>query len=325
MNYSPDEPILSRMARKPRIHIPGGLYHVILRGNAGNAIFKEDQDYNHLCLLIQIGVERYSHRIHAFCFMTNHIHLAIQVAQIPLSKIMHNLAFRYTQWVNKRNNSTGHIFQGRYKAILVDAENYLLELVRYIHLNPVRAKLVTFPHEYNWSSHNVYLGREKLTWLSTNWVLSHFGDDYSVAKDRYEEFVNDGIVQEYSNQFYLGRTDSRVLGDDDFFENAEEQDRRTDNKKKPLLSEIVSRVCLEYKIREGDLKGTSRNRELAYARGLIGYIASELGTSSLKEVAELLNRDPSALSKLVVRINKRFKESEEHENRKNKIISYLTA
>jgi putative transposase len=313
------------MARKPRIHTPGGLYHVILRGNAGNVISKEDQDYDHLCLLIQIGTERYSHRIHAFCFMTNHIHLAIQVAQIPLSKIMHNLAFRYTQWMNKRNNSTGHIFQGRYKAILVDAENYLLELVRYIHLNPVRAKLVTFPHEYHWSSHNAYLGREELKWLSTDWVLSHFGDDYSVAKGRYEEFVTDGIGQAYSDQFHVGRVDSGVLGDDDFLEKAGEQDRSTENKKKPLLSEIVSRVCLECKIREGDLKGKRRNRELAYARGLISYIASELGTSSLKEVAELLNRDPSALSKQVVKISKRFQESEEHENRKNKIISYLTA
>lgn len=305
------------MARKPRIHIPGGLYHVMLRGNAGNVIFKEDEDYHHLCLLIQIGIERYSHRIHAFCFMTNHIHFAIQVAQVPLSKIIHNLAFRYSQWINKRNNSTGHIFQGRYKAILVDAENYLLELVRYIHLNPVRAKLVTFPREYHWSSHNAYLGREKLTWLSTDWVLSHFGDDYRLAKGRYEEFVTEEIGQAYGKQFRVGNIDSRVLGDDDFLEKAEEQDRRTDNKKKPQLNGIVRRVCLEYNIREGDLKGKSGNRELAYARGLISYIASELGTSSLKEVAEIFNRDPSALSKLVLKIKEGFKESKEHENRKN--------
>ena len=312
------------MARKPRIHIPGGLYHVILRGNAGNAIFNEDQDYNRLCLLIQIGIERYSHRIHAFCFMTNHIHFAIQVAHIPLSKIMHNLAFRYTQWINKRNNSAGHIFQGRYKAILVDAENYLLELVRYIHLNPVRAKLVTFPHEYKWSSHNVYLGMERLSWLHTDWVLSHFGDDYSVARDRYQEFVTDEIGQAYGKQLQVGRVDSRVLGDDDFLEKAQEQDRRTDNKKKPQLHGIVSRVCLEYKVREDDLKGKSRNRELVYARGLVGYIASELGTASLKEVAELFKRDPSALSKLVVKIKQGLKETYEYDSKVNKIMSDLT-
>ena len=312
------------MARKPRIHVPGGLYHVILRGNAGNAIFKEDQDYDRLCLLIQLGIEKYSHRIHAFCFMTNHIHLVIQVAHIPLSKIMHNLAFRYTQWINKRNNSTGHIFQGRYKAILVDAENYLLELVRYIHLNPVRAKLVTFPHEYHWSSHNAYLGRDKLTWLSTDWVLSHFGDDYNLAKRRYEEFVIDAIGRANGKLFSARRVDSRVLGDDDFLEKVEEQDRRSDNKRKPQLNEIVSRVCLEYKIREDDLKGTSRNRELAYARGLVSYIASELGTRSLREVAEVFNRDPSALSKLVVKIKQGLKETEEYESKVNKIMSDLT-
>ena len=134
----------------------------------------------------------------------------------------------------------------------------------------------------------------------------------------------DGIGQAYSKQFHVGRVDSRVLGDDDFVEKAEEQDRRTDNRKRPQLNGIISRVCLEYKIREGDLKGKSRNRESAYARGLISYIASELGTASLKEVAEVFNRDPSALSKLVVKIKEGLKESEEHENRINKIISDLT-
>lgn len=312
------------MARKPRIHIPGGLYHVILRGNAGNPVFKEDQDYNLLCHLLQIGIETYSHRIHAFCFMTNHIHFAIQVAHIPLSKIMHNLAFRYTQWINKRNYSTGHVFQGRYKAILVDAENYLLELVRYIHLNPVRAKLVKFPHEYNWSSHNAYLGREILTWLSTDWVLSHYGDNYSVARARFEEFVTDGIGRAYGKRFHAGRVDSRVLGDDDFLEKVEEQDRRTDKKRKPQLNGIVSRVCLEYNVREDDLRGKSRNRELVYVRGLIGYIASELGAASLKEVAEVFKRDPTALSKLVPKIKRGLKETEEQTSRVNKIICDLT-
>jgi len=127
------------MARKPRLHVPGGLYHVILRGNGGQDIFFDDEDRYHLYLLLQHGVERYGHRIHGFCCMTNHIHLAIQVADEPLSGIMQNLSFRYTRWINKKQARTGHLFQGRYKSILVDADSYVLELVRYLHLNPVRA------------------------------------------------------------------------------------------------------------------------------------------------------------------------------------------
>jgi len=110
------------MARKPRIHLPGGFYHVMLRGNAGQDIFLTDEDRYHFYLLMQEGVERFAHRIHAFCCMSNHIHLVIQVADISLSRIMQNLSFRHTQWMNKKQRRTGHLFQGRYKAILVDAD-----------------------------------------------------------------------------------------------------------------------------------------------------------------------------------------------------------
>ena len=122
------------MARKSRIHYPGAVYHVILRGNGGQDIFFARQDRTRFYLLLQEGVERFGHRIHAFCCMTNHVHLAIQVAEIPLAKIMQNVSFRYTRHINNREKRIGHLFQGRYKALLIDADSYLLELVRYIHL-----------------------------------------------------------------------------------------------------------------------------------------------------------------------------------------------
>ena len=130
------------MARKARIHYPGALYHVILRGNARQDIFIDDGDRYRFYLLMQEGIARYRHSIHAFCLMTNHLHLLIQVADIPLSRIMQNLSFRYTRWSNGRQWQSGHLFQGRYKAVLVNGDEYLLELVRYLHLNPVRAGLV---------------------------------------------------------------------------------------------------------------------------------------------------------------------------------------
>lgn len=163
------------MARKPRIHFPGAFYHVILRGNARQDIFFEEKDRYRCYLLMQEGTERYRHRIHAFCLMTNHIHLLVQVADVPLARIMQNLSFRYTRWANWRQGKSGHLFQGRYKAVLIDADEYLLELVRYIHLNPVRAAMAKDPFDYQWSSHRAYCGKETIPWLCTVSTLSTFG------------------------------------------------------------------------------------------------------------------------------------------------------
>lgn len=145
-----------------------------MRGNGGQRIFFSDQDRCRLLLLLQEGIHRFGHRIHGFCLMDNHLHLAIQVAEVPLAKIMQNLAFCYTRWINLRQRRIGHLFQGRYKAILVDRDAYLLELVRYIHLNPVRAGLVAEPRRYAWSGHRAYLGDEVLPWLTTDWILGQF-------------------------------------------------------------------------------------------------------------------------------------------------------
>ena len=117
------------MARKPRIHFTGAFYHVMLRGNSGQDIFFSSEDRVRFCFLVQEGVGMYGHRIHAFCLMDNHIHLLIQVGEIPLAKIIHNLSFRYTRYINVSQKRTGHLFQGRYKAILINADNYLLQLV----------------------------------------------------------------------------------------------------------------------------------------------------------------------------------------------------
>ncbi len=162
------------MARKPRIHLPGGFYHVVLRGNGGQDIFFSAEDRNHFFLLMQRGISRYGHRVHGFCCMTNHVHLLIQVADEPLSKIMQNLSFRYTRWINKHQKRMCHLFQGRFKAILIDADEHLLELIRYIHLNPVRAGLVKQVDDYVWSSHHAYMGKETLPWLTTDWVYGYF-------------------------------------------------------------------------------------------------------------------------------------------------------
>ena len=120
------------MARKPRLFYPGAVYHVLLRGNAGQDIFYGKEDRKYFYRLLREGHEKFGHRIHAFCLMANHVHLAMQVADTPLSRIMQSLSQRYTGWINRQLGRKGHLFQGRYNALLIDADTYLLEPVRYI-------------------------------------------------------------------------------------------------------------------------------------------------------------------------------------------------
>lgn len=170
------------MARRPRLHVPGGAYHVMLRGNGGQDVFFTDQDRLYFYDLVAEGVARFGHRIHGFCLMSNHVHLVVQVAETPLAKIVQNLSFRYTRWINRQQRKAGHLFQGRYKAILVDVDAYLLGLVRYLHLNPVRAGMVEQPEAYRWSGHRSYLGMEALPWLSTEWVLGQFAKRLATSR-----------------------------------------------------------------------------------------------------------------------------------------------
>jgi REP element-mobilizing transposase RayT len=206
------------MARKPRLHLPGGLYHIIWRGNEQRDVFFDDGDRERFYGLLSEGVERFGYRVHGFCLMSNHVHLVVQSGDDTLSGPLQNLAFRYTQAVNRKRGRVGHLFQGRYKALLVDQDQYLLELVRYVHLNPVRARLVRDPDQYTWSAHRAYLGRMALPWLTTESVLGQLGGTPAVARERYARFVAEGIGQGHRPEFYSGDEDSRVVGDERFVE-----------------------------------------------------------------------------------------------------------
>ena len=293
------------MARKPRIHIPGGLYHVIFRGNGGQTVFLGDEDRFRFSLLLQEGTVRFGYRVHAFCLMTNHIHLALQCGDLPLQRGMQNLSFRYTRWINWRTKRTGHLFQGRYKAVLVDSDSYLLELVRYIHLNPVRAGMVKVPGDYQWSSHHAYLGKETLPWLTTEWALGQFGKSTATARSSYGNFVLDGLGEGHRPEFHgKGETDSRLLGDDSFLEKCLAGSDRL-----PLrlsAQEIVAEVCRTYAIDDAVIKTVSQNRKSAEARAAAGWLTKVLGCGTLSEVGMLVNRDVGSMSSAVRRLSDRM-------------------
>ncbi len=310
------------MARKPRLHLPGGLYYVMLRGNGGQDIFFDDEDRYHLYLLMQQGVERYGHWIHGFCCMTNRIHLAIQVAEDPLSGIMQNLSFRYTRWINKKQARAGHLFHGRYKAILVDADNYLLELVRYIHLNPVQAGIVENPEDYAWSGHRAYLGLETLPWLETDWVLSQFAKRLKTCRKRYEIFVLAGKEEGYRQEFHHGGEDGRVLADDSFLEQV--LGKKAQSLPEVSLDEIVAYVGAEYGVSVDELRGPSRNRMVSEARAVIGWLSRRLGTGTIKDVAIYFQRDPSTVSRHIGTIAAKAKNSDDLRERISIYINALT-
>ncbi|MDA8427684.1 MAG: transposase [Geobacteraceae bacterium] len=297
------------MARKPRIHLPGGLYHVILRGNGGQPVFLTDDDRYRFYLLLQEGTCRFGYRVHAFCLMTNHIHLALQAGNIPLSRGMQNLSFRYTRWINWREKRTGHLFQGRYKAVLVDGDSYLLELVRYIHLNPVRAGMVNAPEDYPWSSHRAYLGKELFPWLTTEWMLEQFGKSAAKARAGYRAFVLDGLGEEHRPEFHGGGEDSRLLGDYSFVDSC-----LSGSGSMPVritVQEIADKVCLAYKIDEARLKALSQQRVASEARAVVGWLTMELRCATLSEVARFVNRDVGTISSSVRRLSYRMQETPE--------------
>jgi len=292
------------MARKPRIHLPGGVYHVMLRGNGGQEIFPGDKDYAYLYGLFDEGTQRFGYRIHAFCCMPNHLHLAVQVGEIPLSRALQNVAFRYTRWINRRMQRVGHLFQGRYKAILVDRDSYLLELVRYIHLNPVRAGLVAEAEGYPWSGHRVYLGRERLSWLTTDWVLGHFGDRVGTARRRYQRFVAQGLHDVHRGDFHAGPEDPRVLGDEPFTHAALscEESLHAAN---VTVDQMMAAVCQEYGVGAEELMAGGQGRRATEVRAAIAWLATELQCATLAEVGRRVRREGSSLSSAVRRLQQR--------------------
>jgi REP element-mobilizing transposase RayT len=294
------------MPRKPRLHYPGAVYHVILRGNSGQDVFFDAGDRTRFFLLLQESVERFGNRVHAFCLMTTHTHLAIQVGDIPLSRIMQNIGFRYTQFINRKYQRTGHLFQGRYKALLIDADSYLLELIRYIHLNPVRAGMVRFPDEYPWSSHSSYFGDSpRPPWLTMDWVLAQFAQPPEAATKRYGAFIEDGLGEGHRKDFHRGSFEGRALGDDAFIDLALLQAAEA-RAVAINLDQFIESVCSVYQLTAAELRRAGKAQPAAEARALAALLVRNCEALSLVRLADFLKRDLSGLSQAARRIERRI-------------------
>lgn len=286
------------MARKPRVHFPGALYHVMARGNQGQAIFTDDADRRRYLDLLQESQRRYNYRLYAYVLMGNHVHHLIEVGQTPLARVMQNILFRYTRYWNAKYKKIGHLFQGRYRAILCDKNNYLLELIRYLHLNPVRSKLVQDPDRYRWSSHTAYLAGTGTKWLAVEEVLALFAKSLAQAVSAYQRFVRDGLNLGHRDDLYEV-VEQTYLGDEQFVEKVEERVSDHEPTSPVILTwaEIVGAVCKYFGFSPAVVLQRGRGRKNAKAKRVMAWIAREVGGFTNQETAKFLRQDAAALSR----------------------------
>ncbi|MBC7317957.1 transposase [Candidatus Bipolaricaulota bacterium] len=262
------------MARPLRIEYEGAVYHITSRGNARQDIFLDDQDRLSFLTVLGDVVARYNWGCHAYCLMPNHYHPLIETPEANLSCGMRQLNGVYTQAFNRRHNRVGHLLQGRYKAILVEKESYLLELARYVGLNPVRAKLVRHPRAWRWNSYRAMAGEEKVPeFLTVHLILSQFHKDRDRAIREYHKFVKAGLGVKVWDELRAGV----IMGTERFVHQLEpllrdklstlEIPRRERLVGRPTLEELFSRI-----------KGRSdRNERIYEAVRVYGYGLKEVG------------------------------------------------
>jgi REP element-mobilizing transposase RayT len=297
------------MARPLRIEYQGAHHHVTTRGNERKAIFRDDQDRERFLELLGRTVEQFDVRLHAYVLMDNHYHLLIETRRAGLNQAMRYLNGVYTQAFNRRHKRVGHLFQGRYKAILVEEEPYLLELSRYIHLNPWRVKQSIDPIKYPWSSLGSYVGTRAVPgWLTVKEVLSQFG---STGKRGYREFVTEGVKEGIGTPWEDVRGQA-VLGSEDFIERvvskhvgrkgnkAEVARRRELAGVRPQA--ILLAVERYFKLQPGEIKG--RQQKYTEARYVASYVMRRHGMMGLREIGERVGLHLSAVGNAVTRVSR---------------------
>jgi putative transposase len=321
------------MPRQARLDISGALHHIMVRGINRSSIFKDDQDKTLFLERLGKNVIDGKCSVYAWVLMGNHVHLLFKSGEQGISAVMRKLLTWYAQYFNRRHGRSGHLFENRYKSILCDEGNYLLALVRYIHLNPIRGKIVTSLREldrYSWSGHSAVMGNAQQDWMDTVYVLSQFGGRKKAAREAYRRFMAEGMAMGRVPEFTGGglirskggwsqvvsarrrgqkeESDERILGLGDFVDailkEVEEKGRRqiklrwTDKS----ISQIVEEECKRGRASANELKGGSRRREVSRIRARIARRGMEELGLSMAEIARHVGVTTSSIAKAVARL-----------------------
>ena len=310
------------MARPLRIEYEGAIYHVTARGNERGKIFFSKRDYEKFREYIAEAQLKFGLILHAYVLMTNHYHLIIETPEKNLSRIMHHINSSYTSYTNIKRKRSGHLFQGRYKAILVDKDSYLLELSRYLHLNPVRVNMVQRPEEYAQSSYGTYTGSRTEKLVSNKLILDMLDKDETKARERYRVFVESALgepIESPSKKVYGGI----ILGGERFIrevlsriesEQVEvaEISHRKALRKTVGMEELTAAVCKHYRVSWEEITRNKRSE----ARKAAIYLVKKYTGASNQEIGELFgNVSYSAVAKVCQSFANQMKEDRELQRR----------
>ncbi len=266
------------MIRPLRIEYPGAVYHITSRGNEKKSIFKDEQDYENFFNSLQHVNKRYNWMCHAYCLMTNHYHLLIETPDGNLSLGIRQLNGVYTQLFNKRHKRNGHLFQGRFKGILIEKDSHLLEVCRYVVLNPVRAGMVKSPEDWKWSSYPAVGGtgyENSHPCLTTDWVLGQFSRKRNKAEQEYRRFVKWGIGEKSIMLDVKGQV---ILGGDEFVDSLVNHLRKLKHVPEiPRSQRYANRPILEKIFNESIIRDRKkRDKKMVEAVEKHGYRQSEI-------------------------------------------------
>lgn len=320
------------MPRKARLDVPGALHHIMVRGINKSSIFEDDIDRQKFLARLGDTIGEAKCSIYAWALMTNHVHLLFKSGGKGISAVMRKVLTWYAIYYNRRHKRTGHLFENRYKSILCDEDNYLLALIRYIHLNPVRAGMVKTMEEldrYPWSGHSAVMNKKECLWMDTEYVLLQFNDTKRKARNAYWQFVHEGIgmgrkpeltggglvrslggwsqVQSTQRKGQKTEYDERILGSGDFvtsiFKEAEEKQVRQFKIKRSglTITGIIEKECKTARISEKELKNGGKRMIVRIVREKIARRGvEELGLTSA-EIARNLGVCTSTVTRALVR------------------------
>ena len=324
------------MPRQARLDTPGALHHIMVRGINRSNIFDDDEDRSLFLTHLGQNILETQSSLYAWVLMETHVHLLVRSGPQGISALMRKLLTWYAQYYNRRHRRTGHLFENRYKSILCEEENYLLALVRYIHLNPVRARLVKTMEEldlYPWSGHRMIIGKEEYPWMDRAYILSQFSRTKRKGIRAYHRFVRDGLAEGRRPELTGGglirsqggwsqvlalrskgekeQSDERILGSGGFVEQVLQEVEERQLRQMRLrregkrIEDIIQEECRKRKVSEQELRKGSRRALVSEGRAAIAYRSKEeLGISGA-EIARQLGVNTSSINRVLARMDPR--------------------